>query len=156
MSRSKLKDPSRWNLVQKCMKHDFNSGALYEISIDFMCPSFAYETRAHITLGKEEATSINMEARLVGKLTTDVETLQKENETLKGTTNEPRNDVEPNNSKHIGSRNVGGKGDVEEEMKNMQNKLRNLKEKYEEMARKKGTLSSVDLLLISTGLPYSE
>lgn len=77
--------------------------------------------------------STNMEARLVvmeqlvRKLTTKVETLQKENETLNRTTNEPENDVGPKNSEHVGSKNVRGEGDTEKEGKNMQNDLRNLK-----------------------------
>lgn len=66
-----------------------------------------------------------MEARLaameqlVRKLTTEVEFLWKENETLRGSTNKPKNDVEPSNNENIGSRNAGGGGDPKEEMKNM-------------------------------------
>lgn len=94
--------------------------------------------------------SINMEAstvameHLVGKLTTELETLRKENKTLKGATNEPKNDVEPSNNKQVGSRNGRGEGDTEEEMMNMQNELYNLEGKYEEMARKMSTSSLVD------------
>lgn len=64
--------------------------------------------------------------------------------------------MEPNNSKHVGSRSIGGEGDAKEERKNIQNELCNLKGKYEEMARKMGTSSSIDQLLTITGLPYSE
>lgn len=58
---------------------------------------------------------------MVGRLTTKVEILWKENESSRRTTNEPENDAEPNNSEHVRSRKVGGEGDAEEDRKNMQN-----------------------------------
>lgn len=74
---------------------------------------------------------------------------------LRGTTNEPENGREPSNSKHLGSRNVGGKGDTEQERKNMQNELSNCKGKYKKMVRKMGTSSSVNQLLTNMGIPYT-
>lgn len=55
----------------------------------------------------------------MGKLTANVDTLRKENEPLKGTTNEPRNDAEPSNCEHIGSRNARGEGNAKEERRNI-------------------------------------
>ncbi|XP_042973035.1 uncharacterized protein LOC122304835 [Carya illinoinensis] len=62
----------------------------------------------------------------------------------------PGHDTEPSNSEHVGSRNARGEGDTEEEGRNMQNELRNLKKKNEEMVRKMDTSSSVVELLTST------
>lgn len=81
-------------------------------------------------------TSTSMEVRLVAmeqlveKLTTEVGVLQKKNESLKGTTNELSNDVEPSNNKHVGSKNSRGEGDLDEERRDIQNELCNLKGKY--------------------------
>lgn len=61
--------------------------------------------------------------------------------------------VKSSHNKHVESRSVEGVDFGNEERKYMQNKLRNLKGKYEEMANKMGTSSSMDQLLTSTDLP---
>lgn len=64
-------------------------------------------------------------------------------------------DEEPNTGEHHGSRNARAGDNEDEEWKNMQDELRNLKGKYEEMAWKMGNSTSVDQLLGRSSLPYN-
>lgn len=87
-----------------------------------MCPTYAYENHSRTAQDQEETTPTNMEARLaemeqlVERLTTQVGVLREENQVLKDTTQEPRNDEEPSNNEHHGSRNAGEDGDANEEV----------------------------------------
>lgn len=106
-------------------------------------------TRSQTTLEQEEAISTSMEARLaameqlVERLTVEVGVPQEENKSLKETSDDLGHNAEPNNNEHVGSKNARGEGVVENERRNMQNNLRNLKGKYEEMSRNMSTSSLV-------------
>lgn len=118
-------------------------------------------TCSRIVRDQEETTSANMEARiakmeqLIGKMTTKVGVLLEENKAIKDNIQEPVHDEEPSASEHHGSRHIDRGDNEHEDRKNMQDKLRNLKGKYKEMARKMGNSSPEDQLLLSTDQPYS-
>ncbi|KAF5481765.1 hypothetical protein F2P56_002393 [Juglans regia] len=90
------------------------------------------------------------------KLTEKVQTLLKENEELRKPRQERDGGVKSTDSEHAGSQNMQAGPNKDKKQKNIQDKLRNLKGKYEEIARKLGTLSTMDQLHTSTGLPYME
>lgn len=91
-----------------------------------------------------------MEARIaameqiIEELTNKMDVPYEANKTLKDNIQGALHDEEPITSEHHRSRHVEGDDNEQEERKNIQDELLNLKGKYEEMMKKMGNSSSLD------------
>lgn len=116
---------------------------------------------SYLVWDQEEVISANMEAKIVAmeqlveKLTDEMNVLCEENDAFKDNNQDSVQGSDPSANKHQESRQDEGDDNKQEGGKNMQDELCNLKGNYKKMMKKMGSLSSIDQLLISTGLPYS-
>lgn len=94
---------------------------------------------------------------MIKKLSTEVDSLHKENETLKSWNGPSGEDAIPSDANRVEMEaNSAGKGHQENvEAKKLHHDVCSLMDKYEEMAKKIGMSSSVDQLLSNTNLPFS-